>query len=119
MSTPWSSIIAIKKRGDFDSLRGKISDVIFANSGNLDQAQQELLKLEEDAAERIIEENRPNIRKLAIESAISNIPCVPILNPASIFFGARDVRNEAKKAKNLNWFYVLHDIRNLTRLTRP
>ncbi len=112
-TVPWGDIIRLKEKGDFDNLRKKVAEVISGSSCDINDAQHELSRLEEKATSEIIEKYRPNVNKITIESAISNIPCIPILNPVSAFFGARDIREEFRKAEELNWFYLLRDIKKL------
>ena len=114
-SVPWAEIINIKKSGRFEKLRSKLSEV--ASTPNIDKisAQAELAVLEAKAAEDIIERYRPKLKKVAIESMLANIPGIPGINPFGAFFGIRDTYNEAKKRKDLSWFYTLRDVRNLVK----
>lgn len=109
----WSEIIEIKAQGNFDSLRNKLKEIIMITPNDLSSAQKELEKLEHEATEEIIEKYRPNIKKVAIESLMSNIPNIPFINPVSAFFGIRDTIKEKKKATEKSWFYLLRDVRNI------
>lgn len=113
-SVSWAEIINIKKAGNFDKLRDKLGEIISVSPSSLSLAQDELGKIETKAMEEIIEKYRPNISKVAIESAVANIPGIPFFNPASAFFGLRDTYNEKKKFNELSWFYLLRDVRSLT-----
>ncbi len=112
---PWREILKLRKKGNFDSLREKLAQIVTEPQDDLDKAQSELTALENQAVCEILEQYRPNVRKVSIESMLANVPGVPILNPASLFFGLRDVKSEIDKAKNFNWFYLLSDIRGLTK----
>ncbi|MEO8646236.1 hypothetical protein [Pseudomonas sp.] len=114
-SVPWTEIINIKKSGRFEKLRSKLSEI--ANTPNIDKytAQAELTQLEDHAAEDIIERYRPKLKKVAIESILANIPGIPGINPFGVFFGIRDTYKEAKKRKDLSWFYTLRDVRKLAK----
>lgn len=111
---PWSEVINIKKSGRFDKLRSKLGEIA-SSSSTLSSAQTELVKLETEATEEIIEKYRPKLKKVAIESALANIPGIPVANPFSVFFGLRDTYKEAKKQKEITWLYLLRDVRNLVK----
>lgn len=112
-SVPWSEVIDLKRKGHFDRLRVKLKEIVSVSKNDLATARQELSHLEIQATEEIIEKYRPNVRKVALESAAANIPCVPILNPISAFFGVRDTIKEKRKFNDLAWLYLLRDVRNL------
>lgn len=112
---PWDRVIRLRKRGNFDSVREKFSGILTDSLGDLSKAQSELSEIEKKAAENIIEQYRPNVRKVAIETLVENIPGIPGINPASVIFGLRDVKSEMNKEKKFNWFYLLRDIRNLAK----
>lgn len=109
----WSEIIEIKAQGNFDSLQNKIKEIVMITPNDLSAAQKELEELEHKATEEIIEKYRPNIKKVAIESLLSNIPNIPFINPVSAFFGIRDTIEEKKKETEKSWYYLLRDIRNI------
>jgi len=94
---PWSEIIEIKAQGNFDSLRNKLNEIIMITPNDLPAAQKELERLEYQATEEIIEKYRPNIKKVAMESLMSNIPNIPFINPIGVFFAIRDTIEEKKK----------------------
>ena len=111
----WSEIIKLKINGNFDSLRDKLKEVVALTPNDLSAAQDELEKLEQEAIEDIIEKYRPNVKKVAIESVLANIPGIPLVNPAGAFFGVRDTIEEKNKATELSWFYLLRDVRNVAK----
>ena len=108
----WSEIIKLKTQGNFDSLRNKLHEIVVITPDDLTVAQKELEKLEYQATEEIIEKYRPNIKKVVIESLMSNIPNIPFINPIGAFFGIRDTIEEKKKVTEKSWFYLLRDVRN-------
>lgn len=112
-SVPWAEIISLKSKGNFDKLRDKLTEIVSISESDLSSAQKALKNLETQATEEIIEKYRPNVRKVALESAAANIPCIPILNPISAFFGVRDTIEEKRKFNELTWIYLLRDVRNL------
>lgn len=111
---PWKEIIGIKRRGNFNALRTMMFNVLTERLGDLDAAQRELARLEEDAAGEIIDAHRPNLKMVAIESVFSNIPniqCISIVNPFSVFLGIRNVVREVLAKRRTDWFYALHDVK--------
>lgn len=112
---PWSEIIKLKINGNYDSLRNKLKDIMIKTPYDLSFAQSELEKLEQEAIADIVEQYRPNVKKIAIESVLANIPFIPILNPISGFFGVRDTIFEKKKSNDLSWFYFLRDVKNIIK----
>lgn len=112
-SVSWKEIINLKKAGNFDKLRDKLSEIISTFPNDISLAQNELASVEKKAMEEIIEKYRPNVSKVALESAAANIPGIPLFNPISAFFGLRDTYNEKKKFNELSWFYLLRDVRDL------
>lgn len=112
-SVSWSEIVKLKVQGNFDSLRNKLKEIVLLTPDDLSAAQNELEKLEQKAIEGIIEKYRPNIKKISIESLLSNIPGIPFINPAGAIFGIRDTIEEKKKASELSWYYLLRDVRNI------
>lgn len=109
----WKNIIKLKKEGNFELLRKKISEVSVSCKGDYGNATIALSRCEENTMSEIIERYRPNVKKVAIESTISNIPCIPIINPAGVYLGLKAVKEEYEKASELNWFYLLRDIKQL------
>lgn len=108
---PWSDIIQLKIKGDIDGLKNKFKESCTVSPNEIDLAQKHFKSLEKDAFENIIEKFRPSTKKVTIESILANIPGLP-LNPASAFFGVRDIIAERKKADELSWYYSLRDIQN-------
>lgn len=118
-AVPWNEIIGLKRKGNFDQLRKRLKEVTQSSSGGINAARSELIKHEQRATEEIIEKYRPNVKKVVAESLWANIPNIPFLNPVGAYFGARDIKQERDKASNLNWFYLLRDIRKLPDSPEP
>lgn len=118
-NVPWSEVIALKRKGNFDQLRNRLREVFQSSNGDMNAAYSELNKHEQRATEEILEKYRPNVKKVVAESLWANIPNIPFLNPIGAYFAARDIKQERDKASNLNWFYLLRDVRNLPELSKP
>lgn len=110
---PWQEIIKLKRDGKFDKLREQLKEVNQSSHGDIELARTKLLEHEQRATEEIIEQYRPNVKKVVAETLWANIPNIPFLNPVGAYFGARDIKKEKEKASSLNWFYLLRDIRTL------
>lgn len=108
---PWSEIIKLKINGDIDGLRNKFKESCILAPHELDLAQKQFKTLEKEAFENIIDKFRPSTKKVTIETLLANIPGLP-LNPASVFFGVRDIISEKNKTDELSWYYFLRDIKS-------
>jgi len=109
-SVPWREIVTIQRDGRLTSLRNKIREALQAGSQDLNAAVAQFKELEASATEAAIENGRPRVKKIAIESALSNIPGLPV-NPYSIFAAIRDTAAAQQRSNELGWFYMLRDIR--------
>jgi len=112
-NVPWSDIINLKLKGGFDGLRKKLSEIIARSPNDLAVAQKELQELEDRGIDELLERYRPNVKRVALESMLSNLPAIPIANPFSAFFDARDTITEINKARDLSWLYLLRDVRDV------
>ena len=54
---------------------------------------------------------KPNTKKSMFEFVLSNIPMPTVLNPFSLYFGARDLKNENKAAANNSWVYFVQNFK--------
>lgn len=111
-TVPWSKIIKLRKNNNILSLRNKLKSITESIPGDLKSAKEELNLLEKQAMNDIFEEYRPDVKKVAIETLIGNIPIAPI-NPASVFFGGKNIICEWNNKNKYDWFYLLRDIRNV------
>lgn len=109
----WEQVVHLRKNGHLKSLRDKIGQSFNNANGNLDKARVLFDKSESEAIESIIEGEKPNTKRVAIESILSNIPGLPI-NPFSLFFGLRDTAKSYTKSNDHGWLYLLRDIRKST-----
>lgn len=110
VTVPWSKIVELRKNNDFSALRDKLEKIMRFTSGNLEDARKELNILENQAMENILDEFKPDIKNVALEIAVANIPISPV-NPASIFLSGRDLIHEVIKKNKYDWFYLLRNIR--------
>ncbi|WAE62309.1 hypothetical protein OUY36_01665 [Stutzerimonas sp. R40042] len=111
-SVPWSEIVAIKRKGNYDKLRRAMTEVLASSGANLAVAQEKLYQAEAKASEEIIERYRPSVKSVIAEALWSNIPNIPFVNPVGVYFGVRNVAKEREKAKNYDWYYMLRDVRS-------
>lgn len=94
--------------------RCKLGSILHDSGGDLKKAQSELYVLESDTISSILDDYRPNVKRIVIETLVTNIP-VPYANPVSIFCNMRDIKTEIEKCQKYNWFYLLRDIRNTAK----
>jgi hypothetical protein len=87
----WDEVLKLRDSRNVSLLRDKIKEAIDQAGTDLDRAKKILDDFERDAVESIVELGRPNVKKVAIESVLSNIPGA-LVNPYSVFAGARDAR---------------------------
>jgi hypothetical protein len=107
----WPKVIGLRRDGAIDSLRKKIAQIHSQVKYDLEAGVQMLEMLEAESMGRIFGKARPNVKKVAIESLLANIPGLPV-NPFSMFFGLRDTLGAVKDQNDLGWFYLLRDLKN-------
>lgn len=110
---PWTKIIELRKKGGFSVLREKLGCILQDSSYNIKNAQRELHTIEQEAINEIIDEYKPKLKRVSIESLVGNIP-MPFINPVSILLGAKNIKGEVDKKRKYSWFYLLRDIRSLS-----
>ena len=106
----WRQIVAMRRNGSLEALRARIAEAMTQAGTDIEAARTILGEIETRAVDEIVEGGRPRPRKVAIESILANIPGLPV-NPASVFFGARDTISAVKKNNKFGWLYLLRDIR--------
>lgn len=109
-NVPWSDIVGIKRRGDFDRLRKELTKLVRAPDITFDDARARLAEAEREATEEIIEKYRPNLKRVAGEALCSTIPTGSVTNPFGLYFSFKGVREEMAKKRALDWFYLIRDI---------
>jgi hypothetical protein len=110
-NVPWNQIVELRRNGAMGTLRTKMAEAVERVGANLDAAKQAFEDIEKNAMDDILELARPRPRKVAIEALLANIPGLPV-NPASLYFGARDTLSAIKRSNAAGWLYLLRDIRN-------
>lgn len=108
---PWSEIVRIKKRGNFDNFRSSMRKMVSDCGGDLEYALKRLKSEEEIAFCEIIERYRPAVKPVLAEALWSNVPNIPFVNPVGVYFGWKNVIAEREKAKRFDWCYILRDVR--------
>ncbi len=106
----WRQVVDLRRNAGMDSLRALIRDAVQQASGDLGAAKTLLSEFEARATDRIVEAGRPNVKKVAFEAIMGNLPGLAV-NPFSVFFGARDTLAAVKKRNEFGWLYLLRDIR--------
>ncbi|SOC81573.1 hypothetical protein SAMN06296241_3152 [Salinimicrobium sediminis] len=109
---PWFSIIELKRKGRFDSLKKKMERILILSDNDLESARITLEREEITSYDEIIEQFRPKIKSTSIEAVLSNIPTGPIPNPISIYSGGKSIYKEINKGIKYNWLYQLRDIKS-------
>jgi hypothetical protein len=112
-SVPWSRIIELRNSDSLDALRSKIAAAVEQAGNSLEAAKRSFAELERGLIDEIIESGRPNVKKVAFEGLVSNIPGLPF-NPAGAYFGVRDSLSTVQRHRNVGWLYLLRDIRAAT-----
>ncbi len=107
----WDKVLKLRDSKGVNLLRDKIREAVEQAGTDLDRAKKILDDFERDAIEAIVEIGRPNVKKVAIESVLSNIPGA-LVNPYSVFAGGRDTLGAVKKQAEFGWLYLLRDIRS-------
>ena len=113
-SVPWSKIIDVKSKGAFDELRKKIQVVFEKGGQNIAAGTLLLQDTEQQVIDEIVEAHRPKLISTSIKNIAANIPGL-LINPVGAYVGAKEIFDEARKARNLGWFYALRDIRDLPK----
>ena len=113
----WKKIIEFRRNGSLKSLREKFGKSFDSAGGNLTQAKELFNQSEREAINSIIDDARPNTKRVAVESILANIPGFQF-NPFSVFFGLRDTAKSIKKEHDHGWLYLLRDIRKSTHNIR-
>jgi len=108
-NVPWNEIVRFRKDGSLRSLRKKIAESMIKAGSNLESAKSLFKESEQLAVDAIVERGRPQLRRVAIESVLANLPGMAV-NPFSAFFGIRDTASEIRANQNHGWVYLLRDI---------
>jgi hypothetical protein len=106
----WTEVVRLRKQGSLELLRQKIGQAVESAGTDLELAKSLFNKAETQAIEAIVDTNRPRVKRIAIESILSNLPGLPI-NPFSVLFGLRDTAKSYTRNKDFGWLYLLRDIR--------
>jgi hypothetical protein len=107
---PWDEIVQIRKNGGLEALRERIAHSVARAGSDVEAAKKLFDGLEQSAMDAIVEKGQPRVKRVAIESILSNVPGLPV-NPFSLFFGIRDTAAELKKHREHGWLYLLREIR--------
>ncbi len=107
---PWSRIVEFRRDGALVKLRNQMATAVERSGTDLEAAKQALGAAEKDAMDAIVERARPRPLKVAIEAVLANVPGLPV-NPASVYFGARDTVTAVRRKGDYGWLYLLRDIR--------
>ena len=113
VSVSWADVGEFKRCGGLGGLRQKIHEAFDVAAGDPQRARAVFEGFEDATTSEIIDRYRPRFRKVAVESILGIIPGLPV-NPFGLFFSGRDMIEEGKKHKQLDWFYVLRDMRALS-----
>jgi len=105
----WEKIVALNNSKDLDLLKTKMSEAAELAGSDFSRAQALLKRFEHDAIESILNFARPNVKKIAIESSIANIP-MGLANPYSLYVAARDTASTTRRHAEVGWLYMLRDI---------
>lgn len=111
-NVPWSDIIKMRKKNSFSSLHIKLGEILNNELGDVEKAKIKLRSMEQEIIDEIIEQYKPNIKKVTVETLVGNAP-TPFFNPSGMVLGIRDIKNEINKMEKYNWFYLLRDIQKM------
>jgi hypothetical protein len=107
----WEKVVALRNSSDLDLLKKKVREAAEYASSDLTRAKAILEGFERVAIESIVEFGRPQVKRVAIESSIANIPLGPV-NPHSLYVAGRDTAAAIKRRAEVGWLYMLRDIRS-------
>lgn len=108
----WSNVVQFRKNGSLKSLRNKISQSVVSAGADLEAAKSLFDRSEQEAIDAMLENGRPRVKRVAIESILANLPGMAV-NPFSLFFGIRDTAAARKRNQENGWLYLLRDIKKV------
>ena len=106
----WGDVVKFRKNDSLKSLRSEIAQSLVSAGSNLEAAKALFDEAERTAIDVMVENSRPRVKRVAIESVLANLPGLPV-NPFSVFFGIRDTTAAYKRNRDHGWFYLLRDIK--------
>lgn len=109
----WSDVVQFRKNGSLKSLRNKIAQSVTSAGADLEAAKSLFDRSEQEAIDAMLENGRPRVKRVAIESILANLPLPINVNPFSLFFGIRDTAAAHKRNQENGWLYLLRDIKKV------